>query len=499
MPVERQALLLAGPQHYDERRPTVGIIRKYLENLDPLGIAIVSSYLKAAGFETRYAQMSPKGSTTLEGLIENAGYVFISARHFDTSMAKEAINIAKQKGKKVISGGYGPTFNQEEYAKADVRVKGEFEPVAEQFIDDLLSDHPKNEYDSRGMEPFDLSRYVYPDRSIFPKLPGVLEKLRRHPQEWQRGCTNYCSFCSPTRMQRGGGNEVRYRSAEDIIKEIKQMGIGKGDYLFSTDLNTSAIPRDVLHKLFTYLNREGIRWYTEGTVAPLLEDFNKFGPEQSLLRLMSAMYGGGGCFSFLYGADDITNTRVDGSKDKEVAVLEKAAVIFKEMGIPLNLSVVVGLDDNTFPDTFYRYSYILKSLRVPYTFLHMATPYSSTPWGIQVERQGRITDKDPLHYNHRTAVFRPKNMTVDELQQGYYWLMRTLNSPKEIGETFRKNFDPKMAATNPMLATIKSGLLWGMETYLSTIELEGRGYIDNKMQIDLDVGYKHWLSQSHQF
>ena len=197
---ERRALLMAGPQHYDERRPTVGGIRKYFEYLDPLGIAIVSSYLKETGFETIYAPMSPENPSSIEGLIENVRYVFISARHFDTSMAKEVIRIAKKKDKEVISGGYGPTFTENDYADADVRVKGEFEPIAQEFVGDLLSNRLRDEYDSRGREPFDLSRYVYPDRSIFPKLPGLLERWRRHPQEWQRGCTNWCSFCSPTRM-----------------------------------------------------------------------------------------------------------------------------------------------------------------------------------------------------------------------------------------------------------------------------------------------------------
>lgn len=497
MSVERQALLLAGPQYYDERRPIVGRIPRYLDYLDPLGIAIVSSYLKAAGFETTYAQMSPKGSSTLEGLIENVGEVFISARHFDTSMTKEAISIAKSKGKRVIVGGYSPTFSHEEYANADIRVKGEFEPVAQEFMDDLLSGRLKDEYDSRKMEPFDMKHYVYPDRSIFPKLPRVLEELRRHPQEWQRGCTNYCTFCSPTRMQRGGGKEVRYRSAEDIIREIKQMGLGKGDHLFSTDLNTSAIPREVLYELFTYLKEEGIRWFTEGTIAPLLEDLENFGPDKSLLRLMSARFGEGGCYTFLYGADNLTQGRVAGSKDKEVAMLEKAASVFKVMGIPFNLSIVVGLDNHFFPDTFYQYAYILKSLRVPYTFLQLATPYPGTSWGIQMEKQGRIIDKDPLHYNHVRSVFIPKNMTSEELQQGHYWLMRTLNSLKEITTTFRENFEPVIAATDLTLAVIKSGLPWGMGTFLSTIELEARGYMDNKIQRDLDAGYKNWLSQSH--
>jgi len=499
MSAERHALLLAGPQHWDERRPTTGKIRGYLEHLDPLGIAIVSSYLKQSGFETTYATLSPEPlPPSTKALIDIVNCVFISARYFDASMAEEAIKIAKEKGKTVVVGGYGPTFYEEKYAEADALVQGEFEPVAPELMDDLLSKRLKSVYDSRKQDPFNLNKYIYPDRSIFPKPPKVLPQLHRHAQEWQRGCSNYCSYCSPTRMQRGGGDTTRYRSVENIIGEIEQMGLKRGDHLFSVDLNTSSIPRPVLFELFTYLKEKGICWYTEGTIAPLLKDHDEYGPN-SLLNLMSvkAGKGEGGCYSFLYGADDITSLKVKGSKDKEIGMLEKAVPIFKEMGIPLNLSVVIGLDDHIYPDTFYRYAYRLKALEVPYSFLHLATPYPSTPWGNMVEKEERIIDRDPLHYNHRSPVFKPKNMTTEELQQGYYWLMRKLYSLKEITHTFQENFDPTMAVKNPLLATIKSGLPWGVETYLSTKELEARGYINNDLQRFLDADYNSWLSQGN--
>lgn len=497
MSAERRAMLLAGPQHYDAKRPVFGQVRNFLEYLDPLGIGIISTYLKSKGFETTYMPMSPNGSANLKSWMENAEYVFISSRLFDTSMAQAATCLAKENHKKVVVGGYGPTFSPNEFLEADVRVMGEFEPVAEQFLDDLLSNRLQNVYDSTQMAPFDLRGYVNPDRSIYPKWPGVSEKLRRHTQEWQRGCNNYCTFCSPTRMQKGGNDKVRYRSAENIIQEIEQMGLGKGDHLFSTDLNTSLIPRETLLELFSYLKTKGIHWYTEGTVAPLLKDLDNFGYENSLLRLMSAKDGGGGCYSFLYGADNIVSTHVAGAKDKEIDMLGKAVNIFKEMGIPLNLSLVIGLDDHCFPDTLYKYALTLKTLKVPHAFLHLATPYPSTAWGNQLEKQGRITDRNPLHYNHRNAVFEPRGMTATQLQQGYYWLMKIINTPKEIADIFRNNFDPKVAAANPLLSIINSGLLWSVETYLSIKELEVRGYIDPKIQAELDSGYKTWLSQSH--
>ena len=397
--------------------------------------------------------------------------------------------MARRAGKIVVAGGYGPTFSPEAFDRADMLVRGEFEPTAGEVLESLCSERRGLVYDSRRMDPFDLTNYVRPDRSIFPR-PRPLE---RRPQEWQRGCTGYCSICSPTRMQRGGG-EVRYRSVGNIIEEIEQMGLRPGDHLFATDLNTSVIPREVLYELFGYLRQNGICWYTEGTVAPLIEDWEKFGPRESLLGLMVTKEGRGGCYSFLYGPDDLTGNKVSGSRGKDLGVLEKATTIFRKLGIPLNLSVVIGLDNHVFPDTFYEYAFQLLSLRVPYTFVHLATPYPGTPWGDGIKRAGRIVDTESLHYNHQRPVFEPKNMTKEQLQQGYFWLGKVLNTPREIVKVIGRNFNPERVISLPLLETINSGLPWRLLHGLSYLELKARGFIDKQVQGDLDLGYRAWLS-----
>ena len=497
MSIENKALLLSGPQHYDERRPLTGNLRKFAEHINPLGIAIVARVARQHCFDLTWRSMDPKGEQDLRGILENVGTVFISSRHYDTSLAEPIIEEAKIMRKKVVVGGYGPTFNPEAFSNADAIVRGEFEPVAEKLMDDLLSGRLQRVYDSTNGEPYDIkNNYIWPDRSIFPEWKGLFKNLQRHSQEWQRGCTNYCSFCSPTRLQRpvsvDGKSHVRVRDTSDIMAEIESMGLEKGNHLFLTDLNTSAIPLEQQRELFGYLKQRGLRWYTEGTVAPLLKDLAENGPDASLMKTMSAKNGSGGCYSFLYGADDLDSEWVAGSLDKNIEYMREAVGVFREFGIPLNLSVVVGLDNHTYPNSFFTFAQVLEEVNPPYSFIHLATPYMGTPWGDKVIKQERIIDTESTHYNHRESVHTPLNMTPDELQQGYYWLLRRLNSPQAIANSARVNYDPKLLREKLFLEILKTGILWRTETFLSTLELQARGYIKPEVQRELDNGYDEW-------
>ncbi|MBU3956990.1 cobalamin-dependent protein [Patescibacteria group bacterium] len=484
---ERKALLLSGPQYHNERKPITAQISRSYEHIDPLGIAIVSTVLEKHGFERKWLPITPKKVDKLEKYIEEVGFIFISARHFDTSLAQKVIKMANKHGKTTIVGGYGPTFNPSAFEKATVRVRGEAEPVFKQLMDDLLSGKPEEIYDATKLPPFDLKDYIWPDRNIFPSslLPGG-NRFKRYPQEWQRGCKNWCSFCSPVRLQKRG---VRVRKIPDIIAEIEHLKLKKGDYVFSTDLNTTAVPSEELGELFRHLKDRGIRWFTEGTVAPLLEDLENGG---NLLRLMSAQKEIGGCYSFLYGADDLVKERVAGSLDKKVALLKKAVQVFREFSIPLNFSIVLGLDHHQYPETFFQTALILEEANASNIFFQIATPYLGTPWGNSVYREGRVFETETTHFNHNQPVATPKQMTKEQLQQGTYWIIRQFNNPEKIAKTARANLNSSVMSRNPTLGVFLSGLLWGFERYLSILELSARGYVDKKTQKELDAQFKAW-------
>lgn len=294
-------------------------------------------------------------------------------------------------------------------------------------------------------------------------------------------------------MQSSGDKEyprVRFRNPKDIIAEIESIGLEEGGHLFLTDLNTMTIPRNVLVEMFTYLKQKGIKWYTEGTVSGLLSDHRN--GDDELLRLMSPLDGKGGCASFLYGADDLVNSRVKGSLDKDRELVSEAVEVFREYGIPFNLSVVVGLDNHEFPDSVFLIRKTLEEVRAAYTFLHVATPYTGTPWGDLVKKQGRVIDEDTIHYNHRRVVHTPAKMTSGQLQQGYYWLLSRLNSPKNVARTAGVNTNTQLFKADSLLGVIGSGLPWGIESFLTASELYCRGNFDKIVFKELDAGYEKW-------
>ena len=51
---------------------------------------------------------------------------------------------------------------------------------------------------------------------------------------------------------------------------------------------------------------------------------------------------------------------------------------------------------------------------------HIATPYPGTPFYDRMRREGRIIDDDLSHYDTAQVVIRPKNMTPEELYEGYW-------------------------------------------------------------------------------
>lgn len=110
---------------------------------------------------------------------------------------------------------------------------------------------------------------------------------------------------------------------------------------------------------------------------------------------MSPADGYGGCFGLAYGPDDIGIEKVPGSYDKERNFVLKAAKVFKDYGIPLNLMFVVGFDEHKYPDIFFRVAQLAEEACAPVNFFFVATPYKGTTFGDKVDKvyeSGRVIE-----------------------------------------------------------------------------------------------------------
>ncbi len=68
--------------------------------------------------------------------------------------------------------------------------------------------------------------------------------------------------------------------------------------------------------------------------------------------------------------------------------------------------------------------------------ISLMVPYPGTSTYAKLHKEGRIIDHDWRHYNGKThVVYRPKQMTSDELMAGYEWAKTQFYSP---GHVFRR-------------------------------------------------------------
>src|ERR1700694_5875235 len=81
-------------------------------------------------------------------------------------------------------------------------------------------------------------------------------------------------------------------------------------------------------------------------------------------------------------------------------------------------SFVLGFDHDR-KDFFARTAEWVEENRLECSTFHILTPYPATPLFRQMEAEGRLLHRNWTLYDTGHAVFQPKHMTGEELEQGY--------------------------------------------------------------------------------
>jgi radical SAM superfamily enzyme YgiQ (UPF0313 family) len=102
-----------------------------------------------------------------------------------------------------------------------------------------------------------------------------------------------------------------------------------------------------------------------------------------------------------------------------------------ENGIQVNGSFVLGFDHDG-KDVFARTADWIEENRLECATFHILTPYPATPLFRQMEAERRLLHRDWALYDTAHVVFRPKNMSPEELSEGYAWMYQRLFSHASI-------------------------------------------------------------------
>ncbi len=333
-----------------------------------------------------------------------------------TYMAPRGYEIAaafRSRGIKVILGGHHPSALPEEAIQhADALVIGEAEGVWGKLLADFRAGRLQKFY--RSMTRPNLAGLPR------PRLDLLKQEAYMTPYCVQstRGCPFNCDFCSVTDFF---GNTFRLRPVEEVIEEVKSL---PGDFLFFVDDNIAG-NKAYARRLFETLIPLGKKWAGQSNLN-LAED-----PE--LLDLAARS----GCTGLFVGIESLSQAALNrvGKAFNRVKRYGEYIRRFHDHGILLDAGIIFGLDEDD-ESVFERTVEFLERNRVELALFNLLTPLPGTALYRRLEKEGRIFDRNWAHYDGRHVVFEPKNMTVEVLQEGFYWACHRFFSHRSILKRF---------------------------------------------------------------
>lgn len=347
-----------------------------------------------------------------------------------TAQATRAYEIAdafRARGKTVVMGGFhASNLPAEALQHVDAVVVGEAESVWPRLLADLEEGRLQKLYRPDG--PVDTAAIPMARRTIFDGKGYLLTNT----VQTTRGCPYDCEFCSVTAYF---GRKYRKRPVEAVLAELAEMK-KRGSYAFFVDDNI-VVDRNYSLKLFRGMKGLGMKWLSHASL-DLAED-----PE-----LLLAM-GESGCIGLFVGFESLDEKALAamGKKTNHVATYLDAVKAFRDSGIGILGSFVLGLDGDG-PDVFERTLRFCETARLPAAIFPILTPYPGTKVRERLLAEDRILSSDWRNYDMEHVNFRPKGMTVDELQAGYDFLMKEFYS---FGSMWRRlSWHRSLPAFGPM-------------------------------------------------
>lgn len=329
------------------------------------------------------------------------------------TFAKRAFELAKwyrHRGSKVVLGGLHVLSCPEECAPhADALAVGDGVQLWPRILEDVELRCLRSKYVAAYESDYRLD--PAPRRSILPRASF----LTTTSLIATRGCHNRCGFCYLS--TEGLRMPYRMRSPRQIAAEFAADG---QPYAVFVDNNLGS-NRAYLRELCEALRPLGKIW--SAAVSIDVTD------EPDLIRAMALA----GCTGVFVGFESLTDGNLANARKKtpKTADFARRVRIFHENGIQVNGSFVLGFDQDR-KDVFTQTAAWIEENRLECATFHILTPYPATPLFRQMEAEGRLLHRDWSLYDTSHAVFRPKHMSPEELEQGYAWMYQRLFSHTSI-------------------------------------------------------------------
>ena len=363
-----------------------------------------------------------------------------------TCSAPHAYEIAdefRRRGVAVVFGGPHPTLLPHEAARhADSVLIGEAEGVWPTLIRDFQEGRLKRFY--RAAVAPSLAGLPWARRELIERRAygrGVLIATR--------SCPNSCGYCMLPHFYH---HRHRCRPSEEVI--VEAASIQEKALIFWDDNIIGNL--DYARELFRRLIPLRKRWTSQATFNIVNHD--------DLVRLAAAS----GCEALFIGLESISadSLRETGKAFNKPRRYLEGIKKLHDAGIAVQTGLVFGFDNDDVT-VFERTLAFLEKAGVDVASIGSLTPFPGTPIFRKLAQEGRILTRDWSKYNARAdVVFRPRQMTPDQLQAGVEWTTKQFYSLSSISRR--------------LLAGSRTGLWWNIPRNLgykmAFDKLGGRGY-----------------------
>lgn len=355
--------------------------------------------------------------------IENINFdelVDLVAITVTVDVMNRAVEISKEfqkRGVTVVAGGIHITADPESASRSfDVICVGMAERVWGKILKDKENNSLKKIYSD--MHNIEGSEIVSPKYEII----DTNKYLYTNIISTSRGCPFECDFCYNS--CKSGLRTYINRPVEDVIKDIKAL---KTKHIMFIDDNFIGNP-PWTKRLLKEIKPLKLKWNAAVT--------SNIGNMPELLDEMKEA----GCESLFIGFESINSKSIASVHKIQNSVkrYEKLVEEVHKRGIMINASFVFGLDEDdasVFKETL---EWIIKN-KIETVTSHILTPYPGTKLYESLLKENRIVDFNLSNYNTAHVVYKPKNITPEELYNGYLWIYKEIYTFKNIMKRLPKS------------------------------------------------------------
>jgi radical SAM superfamily enzyme YgiQ (UPF0313 family) len=341
-----------------------------------------------------------------------------------------AIDIAtefRKRGKTVFMGGYMPSIIP---WFVDEHCDGVIIGDAEISLPELLKDYEstgkiKKRYDNPLK---DLSNLPLPEYELLlkKKIGFML------PVQAGRGCPHLCSYCSIACVYKGRYSARPVNEVVRDIKKIKELGFR---YFYLLDDNIIGNPK-YLEELCILIKPLKMKWASQCST--------NLARNPGLLKLVADS----GCRVMSLGIESISQEGLNQLNKNWVTTSKHELFLnrISEAGIIPATEMMIGTDSDTKESIRDTFDFVMRA-KIPIPKFYILTPLPGSVLYNEYKEQGRLLHEDYNYYTATDCVYKPANLTPEELEQMYWWLYKKVYT---IPNIFRRTLLSKYFFKHPM-------------------------------------------------